>query len=102
MKTYELMIIINPQVSDTEANEVVEKAKKIVLDEKAEILNEDRLGRKKFSHAIGKQRDGFYLYMKVKVLAPAVKTIIHNLRLQEHILRAMMLKSALEPAVKKA
>ena len=96
------MIIINPQVSDTEANEIVEKAKKIVTDEKAEILNEDRLGRKKFSHPVGKHRDGFYLYMKVKAAPESVKNIAHNLRLQESILRAMLLKTALEPVVKKA
>ena len=100
MNTYELMIIINPQVSDTEANEIVEKAKKIVTDEKAEVLNEDRLGRKKFSHAVGKNRDGFYFYMKVKAAPEAVKNITRNLRLQESILRAMMLRSALETAKK--
>ncbi len=94
------MIIINPQVSDTEANEIVEKAKKIVTDEKAEILNEDRLGRKKFSHSVGKHRDGFYLYMKVKAAPESVKNITHNLKLQESILRAMLLKAALEPVKK--
>ena len=101
MTTYELMIIINPQVSDIEASEIVEKAKKIVTDEKGEILNEDRLGRKKFSHPVGKNRDGFYVYMKVKASPESVKNITHNLKLQESILRAMMLKTVLEP-VKKA
>ena len=101
MTTYELMIIINPQVSDAEATEIVDKAKKIVTDEKAEIVNEDRLGRKKFAHQIGKHRDGFYLYLKVKASPATVKTITHNLNLQESILRAMVLKTALE-TVKKA
>jgi len=101
MTTYELMIVINPQVSDTEATEIVEKAKKIVTDEKAEILNEDRLGRKKFAHPMGKHRDGFYLYLKVKAAPETVKNITHNLKLQESILRAMVLKTALE-SVKKA
>ena len=72
MTTYELMLIINPQVSDAEASEIVEKAKKILTDEKAEVLNEDRLGRKKFSHAVGKNRDGFYVYMKVKAAAETI------------------------------
>ena len=101
MTTYELMLIINPQVSDTEASEIVEKAKKIITDEKAEILNEDKLGRKKFSHPVGKNRDGFYVYMKVKAAPESVKNINHNLKLQESILRSMMLKTIIEP-VKKA
>lgn len=101
MKTYELMVIINPQVSDTEATEIVEKAKTIITSEKAEILNEDRLGRKKFAHMVGKHRDGFYLYLKVRAAPETVKNITHNLKLQESILRAMVLKTALEPVVVK-
>lgn len=101
MTTYELMLIINPQLTDAEVGEAVEKAKKILIDEKGEVLAEDRLGRKKFSHAVGKNRDGFYVYMKVKAVPSSVKGITHSLKLQETVLRAMMLKANAEP-VKKA
>jgi ribosomal protein S6 len=96
------MLIINPQLSDAEIAEAVEKAKKILTDEKAEVLAEDRLGRKKFSHAVGKNRDGFYIYMKVKASPDSVKAINHSLNLQETILRAMMMKASVEQPVKKA
>jgi small subunit ribosomal protein S6 len=95
------MLIINSQLSDAEIGEAVEKAKKILTDEKGEVLAEDRLGRKKFSHPVGKNRDGFYIYMKVKATPESVKVINHNLKLQETVLRAMMIKAAAEP-VKKA
>ena len=95
-------MIINPQISDAEIGEAVEKAKKILTDEKAEVLAEDRLGRKKFSHAVGKNRDGFYIYMKVKAAADSIKAINHSLNLQETILRAMMMKASAEQPVKKA
>lgn len=102
MNTYELMLIINPQLTDAEVGEAVEKAKKILTDEKGEVLAEDRLGRKKFSHAVGKNRDGFYVYMKVKVSPESVKAINHSLKLQETVLRAMLMKATVEPvAVKK-
>jgi len=95
-------LIINPQISDAEIGEAVEKAKKTLTDEKAEVLAEDRLGRKKFSHAVGKNRDGFYVYMKVKATPESIKAINHNLKLQETILRAMMMKASAEQPVKKA
>ena len=95
-------MIINPQLSDAEIAEAVEKAKKILTDEKAEVLAEDRLGRKKFSHAVGKNRDGFYIYMKVKAAPESVKAINHSLNLQETVLRAMMMKASAEQPVKKA
>lgn len=101
MNIYELMLIINSQLSDAEIGEAVEKAKKILTDEKGEVLAEDRLGRKKFTHPVGKNRDGFYIYMKVKAAPESLKVINHNLKLQETVLRAMMIKAVAEP-VKKA
>ena len=100
MNTYELMLIINPQLTDAEVGEAVEKAKKILTDAKGEVLNEDRLGRKKFTHAVGKNRDGFYVYMKVKASPDSLKAIQHNLKLQETVLRAMMMKATVEPVKK--
>jgi small subunit ribosomal protein S6 len=100
MNTYELMLIINPQLTDAEVQEAVEKAKKTLTDAKGEVLAEDRLGRKKFSHDVKKQRDGFYVYMKVKALPETVKDINHGLKLQETVLRAMMMKATVEPVKK--
>lgn len=94
-------MIINPQLTDAEVGEAVEKAKKILTDEKGEVLAEDRLGRKKFAHAVSKNRDGFYVYMKVKALPASVRAISHNLKLQETVLRSMMMRANAEP-VKKA
>jgi len=103
MNTYELMLIINPQLTDAEVAEAVEKAKKILTDEKAEVLAEDRLGRKKFAHNVGKNRDGFYVYMKVKASPETVKTINRGLKLQDTVLRSMMMKATAEqPVAKKA
>ncbi|MDA8131653.1 MAG: 30S ribosomal protein S6 [Elusimicrobia bacterium] len=101
MNTYELMLIINPQLTDAEVGEAIEKAKKTLTDEKGEVLSEDRIGRKKFAHAVGKNRDGYYVYMKVKASPESVKAINHGLKLQETVLRAMMMKASAEP-VKKA
>ncbi len=94
-------MIINPQLTDAEVGEAVDKAKKILTDVKGEVLAEDRLGRKKFSHAVGKNRDGFYVYMKVQVPRESVKAINHSLKLQETVLRSMLMKANAEP-VKKA
>ena len=100
MNAYELMVILNPQVSDAEVNEIVEKTRKIIADEKAEVLSEDRLGRKKFYHQVGKHRDGYYVYIKVRAEPASVKAINRNLKLQQHVLRSMTLKAGLEPAKK--
>lgn len=100
MKTYELMVIYSPQLSDSQLKEAVEKTKKILSSHQAEILAEDAMGRKKFSHAIKKHRDGFYYYMKIKAPAEKVKEINYEIKVQENVLRVSIL-SAQKEAVKK-
>ena len=93
MNTYELIIILSPQVSDTEVGEFIEKTKKLVTDEKGEVISEDKLGRRKLSHAINKNRDGFYVFLKMKLETTALKNIKHHLKLQEVVLRNMFFKT---------
>ena len=101
MNIYETIMILNPQASDTEVGEFIEKVKKLVTDEKGEVLSEDKLGRRKLSYAINKNRDGFYLYFKMKAGVESLKAIKHHLKLQDTILRTMFFKAGKEPSVKK-
>ena len=100
MNTYELMLIINPQISDADINGVLEASKKILADRKAEVLADDRLGRKPFAHNIKKNRDGFYIYLKVKAEPESIKDFKRSFGLQENILRSMFIKAAEEKPVK--
>ncbi|MEW6042149.1 MAG: 30S ribosomal protein S6 [Elusimicrobiota bacterium] len=102
MQTYELMIILNPQVSDIQISEFIENAKKLIVNSKGEIITEDRLGRKKLSHQIGQNKDGFYIYIKMKATPDLVHDINRSLNLQELVLRTMILKTGFEQPVKTA
>ncbi|MCG2725408.1 MAG: 30S ribosomal protein S6 [Elusimicrobia bacterium] len=101
MNTYELIIILNPQVSDAEVGEFIEKTKKLVMNEKGEVISEDKLGRRKLSHAINKSRDGFYVFLKMRAESDALKNIKHHLKLQETVLRTMFFKTGKTLALKK-
>lgn len=96
MQTYELMVILKPQISDTQIAEFVENVKKLIGNSKGEIIAEDRLGRKKFSHPVKRNKDGFYLYIKMKVAPESLQDINNSLTLQEPVLRTMILKTGVE------
>lgn len=102
MKTYELMLIINPQISDTEVVGVVETIKKLLVDNKAEIVADDKLGRKKFAHNVKKNRDGFYIYLKVNAAPESIKDLKRSLGLQAHVLRSMFINAGAEQVAAKA
>ena len=104
MKTYESVIIVKPQLSDGEVGEFVTKAKELVANNGGEVISEERLGRRRFTHDVNHSRDGFYLYLKFKANAAFIKTFDNALKLNNQVLRAMIMNAAevkVKPAVAK-
>ena len=101
MKTYESVIIVKPQLSDTEVGQFVTKVKDLITKNNGEITSEEKLGRRKFTHEINHVRDGFYLYLKFKAEPAFVRTLEEALKLNENVLRSMTM-NALEIKAKPA
>ena len=89
MKTYESVIIIKPQLSDGEVGQFVTQVKDLITKNNGEVISEEKLGRRKFTHEINHVRDGFYLYLKFKADTKFVKTLENALKLNTNVLRAM-------------
>ena len=101
MRTYESVIIVKPQLSDGEVGEFVTKAKDLIAKNGGEVVSEEKLGRRKFTHEVNHVRDGFYLYLKFKAEPKFVKVFEDALKLNEKVLRSMTM-SAVEVKVKPA
>ena len=52
MKTYETVTIIKPQLTDGEVAAFVDKAKAFIASAGGEVVSEEKLGRRRFSHDI--------------------------------------------------
>lgn len=92
MNVYETVLIVKPQLSDTEIGGVLEKTKKVLTTEGAEILNEDRWGRRKLSYPIKQSREGFYIYLKYQAQPSALGRFEQQLRVMEPVIRSLTLR----------
>lgn len=101
MRTYESVIIVKPQLSDGEVGEFVNKVKDLITKNNGEVISEERLGRRKFTHEVNHVRDGFYLYLKFKAETSFIKTLENTLKLNDKVLRSMTM-NAVEVKVKPA
>ena len=101
MKTYESVTILKPQLTDNEVAAFVEKTKAFITSSNGEVLSEEKLGRRRFSHEINKNREGFYLYLKFKAEPTIVKTWNNNMKLNTNVLRSIVMV-AVEPKNKPA
>ncbi len=101
MKTYETVTILKPQLTDGEVAAFVDKAKAFISSSGGEVVSEEKLGRRRFSHDIAKNREGFYLYLKFKSEADFVKKWTETMKLNQNVLRTMVM-NALEHKIKPA
>jgi small subunit ribosomal protein S6 len=89
MQIYETVLILKPVMSDPEVAEYLEKTKQTISGEGGEIVNHEIWGRRKLTHAIGKAREGVYLYMKYKSTPALLKKLAHNFSVSDDVLRDM-------------
>lgn len=98
LSTYELALILAPSADEkTEISAI----SKLVEKQGAKAAGEESWGKKMFSYPIEKQKEGIYIFLKLKG-EPAVSSAIHSmLRTRESILRYLLLKVAEEKTLKK-
>ncbi|HHY18511.1 MAG TPA: 30S ribosomal protein S6 [Firmicutes bacterium] len=97
VRDYEMMYIINPTVADQEETleEAINKVHTLITDNGGEIVNVDRWGKRKLAYEINDISEGYYVVTKFKI-APSTQTEINRvLKLNENIVRYMIVNEEL-------
>ena len=89
MKTYELMAIIKTTLDTEEVDEIVAKIEDTIKNYKGEVVETDKIGRKKLAYEVQNYRDGFFVVMTMKLPAEKVADFKKQLRLNDNIVRTM-------------
>ena len=92
MNQYETVFILTPVLSDDQTKETVDKFKKVLTDNGAEIVNEETWGLKKMAYPIEKKSTGFYCLLEFKAEPAVIKTLETAFRRDEKVLRFQTVK----------
>ncbi|MCH5237653.1 MAG: 30S ribosomal protein S6 [Muribaculaceae bacterium] len=87
MNCYETVFILTPVLSDDQMKEAVEKFKGVLVDNGAQIVNEELWGLKKLAYPIQKKSTGFYCLLEFKGEPTIVKKLDIAFRRDERVLR---------------
>ena len=90
MRKYEIIFIAHPDLDEENLNNVVEKVKGWIADDKGEVVSVDNWGKKRMAYRIRKQRDGQYVLITANMEPAAVKNLSLNMRYVESIMRSMI------------
>ncbi|MCH5227883.1 MAG: 30S ribosomal protein S6 [Muribaculaceae bacterium] len=87
MNCYETVFILTPVLSDDQMKEAVEKFKGVLVQNGAEIVNEELWGLKKLAYPIQKKSTGFYCLLEFKGEPTIVKKLDIAFRRDERVIR---------------
>mgnify|MGYP003572761031 FL=1 len=87
LNQYETVFIATPVLSDTQMKEAVNKFKKIITDNKGEIVHEENWGLRKLAYPIQKKSTGFYYLIEFKTEGSLIEKLEIEYRRDERIIR---------------
>ena len=87
MNSYETVFILTPVLSEDQMKEAVEKFKGVLVENGAEIVNEEQWGLRKLAYPIQKKTTGFYVLLEYKAEPTIVKKLDVAFRRDERVIR---------------
>lgn len=100
MKNYELLLVFKPNLDADEIDKNLSKLEESITSYKGKVVSTDKIGRKKLAYDIQKFRDGFFVTQILSIPADKVADFKRQLKLNENILRIMLMEAAKIAAAK--
>jgi len=92
MVNYELMMIVDPTLSDEERTAKIDAVKSVLDKAGAKITKEDIIGDKKLAYKINKKDRAFYVLYNLELDWTKIKEISTEINLNRSIWRYMFVK----------
>ena len=92
MPSYELVLIISPEVVDEEVPDVITKLGELANKMEGSVDEVNQWGRRKLAYPIKRSTEGNYVLAKLKLKPALTKELEANLRLSGKILRHLLIK----------
>ena len=92
MNKYEIMFIVRPDMEEAEIKKTAEEMKKVLTDGKANMLEEKAMGQRELAYEIKKFSTGYYYLFIVEANAEAVNEFDRVARINENLLRHLIVK----------
>jgi small subunit ribosomal protein S6 len=95
MRTYELMFVVDPRVSDEEVVTMTQDYKNMITAGGSQITGEENWGRRKLAFPINKVNEGKYvlLYVGSETGKTALPAVEHRMRQNDRILRYLTVRT---------
>jgi small subunit ribosomal protein S6 len=91
LKSYEVFTVYKASLDADEVDKNLAKIEETVTGFEGKVEKTDKMGRKKLAYEIEKFNDGYFVNQIISIPADKVKDLRRMLKLNENILRTMIL-----------
>ncbi len=92
MRKYEIMFIVRPDMEEAEIKTVADEMKKVLVNDKANIIEEKAMGQRELAYEINKFKTGYYYLYVVEANSNAISEFERVSRINEKLLRHLIVK----------
>lgn len=99
MKTYELVVLLHPDL-EIDPTAPIEKLEKLIANVNGKIVKRDNWGKKRLAYPINKQQFAVYVYFELQLEASKVRPLNDTIQLSEEVMRhILVVHEILSPVV---
>lgn len=92
MQKYEIMFIVKPTLEEASIKKSFEDMKKLLTDNKANILEEKEMGQRDLAYEIKKHKTGYYFLLTVEAPREAISEFNRIANISDTVIRALVTK----------
>ena len=92
MNKYEIMFIVKATMESADVKKSAETYKHLIETLKGKVVEAKELGEKKLAYPIKKELNGYYYVMQVEANKEAIQEFDRKIRLDETILRHLIIR----------
>lgn len=89
--TYELTLLINPDLTEFDVQKVTDKFKKYITTHKGEILKDYSWGKKQLAYPINKSEFGYYHTLVFSITGDNIKELTKEIQLSPEVFRHLLI-----------
>lgn len=90
MRDYEVIVVVHPELDETNSKEVIEKITGWITDGGGTVSKVDSWGKRRLAYEIRKLKEGQYYLINTQMPPSHVSELERNIRFLEPVIRSMV------------
>jgi small subunit ribosomal protein S6 len=95
-RTYELMFIVRPDMSDEDLDKLISSVEHAVTSASGSVKSIERMGKRRLAYTVRKFREGVYILMVIEGAGGVIHEVERRLRVTEQVIKFLTVRVDLE------